>query len=189
MGLKPGDPDPHWQLVAVSNHPDFKPQPAVVRIDDSRYLTNDPARSQWISGTGELTKYPDQTTYTFRTTFELPASASNSAVLRCRFLGDDHVEAVRLNGRTLDISKYKYNPRDPIFIHWRDVGAASGFVVGSNVLEIDVFNGGYPGATLTAQVPCRFARNWQVLSSRRRPLRPAAKGKPVADSPTLKTGG
>ena len=30
VGLKEGDPDPHWQLVARSDDPHFKPRPAVV---------------------------------------------------------------------------------------------------------------------------------------------------------------
>ncbi len=28
VGLKPGDPDPHWQIVSRSDDPTFKPRPA-----------------------------------------------------------------------------------------------------------------------------------------------------------------
>ena len=89
VGLKPGDHDPHWQLVAVSNLPNFKPRPAVVRVDNSLYLTNDPARSQWISAAAGMVWFPNQVTYTFRTTFELAGGS--------RFGGP----AVRAPGRRL----------------------------------------------------------------------------------------
>ena len=29
VGLKEGEPDPHWQVVARSDDPKFKPQPAL----------------------------------------------------------------------------------------------------------------------------------------------------------------
>ena len=50
LGLKEGGPDPHWQLMAVSNEPKFQPRPAVVSSLPYRiWLANDPGRSQWIS--------------------------------------------------------------------------------------------------------------------------------------------
>ena len=49
VGLKEGDADPHWQLVARSDDPKFKPQPGRVRVAGDNALENDPARSQWLS--------------------------------------------------------------------------------------------------------------------------------------------
>ena len=77
VGLKEGDPDPHWQLVARSDDPHFKPRPAVVTrtvTADGRalWLRNEPTQSQWISTADGLPELPDHVIYTFRTTFELP---------------------------------------------------------------------------------------------------------------------
>ena len=140
VGLKPGDPDPHWQLVAVSNDPKFKPRPALVRVDDARYLNNDPARSQWISGAAEVVSFPNEVTYTFRATFDLAGALPDTVVLRGRFLADDHVDAIRLNGRSVAVPEHK---EMRLFSNMHEFQVPRGFVPGINVLEIDVFNGGY----------------------------------------------
>ncbi len=84
VGLKEGDPDPHWQLVARSDDPHFKPRPAVVTrtvTADGRALwsRNEPTQSQWISTADGLPELPDHVIYTFRTTFELPGLMPDSA--------------------------------------------------------------------------------------------------------------
>lgn len=75
-GLKEGQPDLHWQLVARSDDPKLKPRPAVVtRVDPKQtwngHSANDPARSQWLSTAGDMPDLPSGVTFTFRTTFEL----------------------------------------------------------------------------------------------------------------------
>ncbi len=86
VGLKEGDPDPHWQLVARSDDPHLKPRPAVVTLIDPRHFqSNDPTRLQWISTAGDLPKVPDGVTYTFRTTFELVDAVPGSAVMQGGF--------------------------------------------------------------------------------------------------------
>ncbi len=50
VGLKKGDRDPHWQVVARSDDAKFKPRPAVVRgFEADIFLKDDPARSRWLS--------------------------------------------------------------------------------------------------------------------------------------------
>ena len=136
IGLKEGDPDPHWQLVARSDDPKFKPRPAVVTaVFPPAYRLNNPARSQWIS-TANMLAVPGGV-YTFRTTFELADAAPESAVLAGRFLADNHVNAIRINGNAASVPEHGTTPP---FDHFHSFLVRKGFVEGTNVLEIDVLN-------------------------------------------------
>jgi len=138
IGLKEGDPDPHWQIVARSDQPDFKPQPAVVTsVRPELFRPNDPGRSQWISIAGNLPDLPNGVTFTFRTTFELKDATPGSAVLRCQFLADNHVSDIRLNGEAVKIPWHSYFPP---FDRFTPFAVNKGFVKGTNVLEIEVHN-------------------------------------------------
>lgn len=164
-GLKLGDPDPHWQLVARSDEPNFKPRPLVVVAVNSDYrLPNDPEHSQWLSTAGEFEILPDEVVYTLRTTFDLTDTIPGTAVLRGRFLVDDHVQAIRLNGRNVELPKYS---EEITFFNFRDFRVTKGFVEGVNVLEIDVLNGGYAGSTSATMsyMACRVELEGSVVPS------------------------
>lgn len=137
VGLKEGNTDPHWQLVARSDYPHVKPQPAVVSaVDPSHYLPNNPDQSQWISTAGDLPALPSGV-FTFRTTFELADVVTRSVVLMGRFLADNHVNAIRLNGQAVSVPEHGVGPP---FDQFHSFTARQGFVQGKNVLEIDVYN-------------------------------------------------
>jgi hypothetical protein len=136
--LKPGDPDPHWQLVARSDDPGFKPRQAVVaNLNDPRYVTNQPNRSQWISGVDSNPTMPDNVVYTFRTAFDLTGMRPVTAILHGRFVVDNHVRAIRLNGHEVRVVSHGHEE----FGLYHAFSAKRGFVEGANVLEIDVENG------------------------------------------------
>jgi hypothetical protein len=63
----------------------------------------------------------------------LPSGAS----LHGRFIADDLVRAIRLNGRNL---KVPLQHEGPPFVYWSRFYANAGFVKGTNVLEVDVLN-------------------------------------------------
>ncbi len=137
VNLARGNADPHWRIVAVSNSPNFKTQPAIVSWA-AAWSFNIGADSQWISTKGDLPVATDDTTYTFQTTFELPADARpGTAKLTGWYAADNHVCAMRLNGRNI----WLYNrdeavqSRDCRFFH-----IDRGFKSGKNVLEIDVMS-------------------------------------------------
>ncbi|MBU4271700.1 MAG: FecR family protein, partial [Planctomycetes bacterium] len=134
IGLKEGDEDPHWQLVARSDAPDFQPQPAVVTA--ALGPAGKPEQSQWISTADGPPILPNNVTYTFRTTFEFTDALPGTAVLRGRFIADNHVMAIRLNGKQLDVPEHG----DCFFDQFSEFSAAKGFVPGTNTLEIDVYN-------------------------------------------------
>ncbi len=144
--LREGDPDPHWQLVARSDQPHFKPRPAVVTaVDFGFWLANYAARSQWISTDNGPPELPNGVTYTFRMTFELADVPPEGAVLRGRFIADDYVAAIRLNGKQLPVPEHR-KAVPPFDCFSDEFSVASGFVEGANALEIDVVNSGEPSA-------------------------------------------
>ena len=137
VGLKEGESDPHWQIVARSDDAAFKPQAGLFRGPGGNALENDPARSQWLSLVGGDAKLPEEVVYVFRTTFDLRGMLPSTAALQGRFIADDRVVAVRLNGRRLPVPVQRDG--DP-FIYWAKFHVAAGFVTGTNVLEFDVLN-------------------------------------------------
>ncbi len=139
VGLKPGDADLHWQLVARSDNIKFKPAPAVVSGTNGHWMGNDPPRSQWISAVGDCSNVPDGVVYTFRTTFQLREAYLGTAVLRGMFAVDNHVRAIRLNGHEVPVPEHGYDDSFCIFHPFPHRG---GFVEGVNVLEFEVQNGG-----------------------------------------------
>jgi hypothetical protein len=138
LNLKPGDKDPHWQLAARSDMPKFKPQPAVVtESGDARRVASQADRSQWISAVAGDAHVPDRVLYTFRTTFDLTGMRPSTAKLNGRFVADNHVRAIRLNGHSVPVPAHGY--REFGFFH--AFSTNRGFVERTNVLEIDVENG------------------------------------------------
>jgi hypothetical protein len=138
VGLRAGDPDPHWQLVARSDDPLFQPRPAVVALVTWQLRPNDPKRSQWLSVARDLPSLPDNVTYTFRTTFELGDVAAESVALRGAFAADNHVEAIRLNGVPAPVPAHG---RQAPFEQLHPFVIDRGFRKGTNTLEVVVDNG------------------------------------------------
>ncbi len=150
VNLNDGDQDPHWQLVARSDEPRFEPRPTYVIQPSMFTLPSDPAnirriahlanerkRSQWISPDVNGGDLPGSAVYTFRTSFDLSGFLPRTAVLHGRFLADNHVKAIRLNGHELTVPDHPHNAP---FSTWHSFLATSGFVEGNNLLEVEVTN-------------------------------------------------
>jgi hypothetical protein len=138
-----GKPDPHWRIVARSDDPKFKPRPATVTIAvPSAWYINDIRLAQWISLdslNGVAIPVPNGVTYTFRTQFDLVDMLTNTAVMDGWFVVDNHVGAIRLNGKKVDVPEHDGERSARTFHSFR---ITEGFVAGTNILEIDVENGG-----------------------------------------------
>ena len=164
-----GQPDPHWQ-VAVGSY-DKKgarstPRPAIVSsvtgdIEDV-WLPNDPAQSQWISTVGDAARVRGDVIYTFSTTFELAGVRPETARLGGWFYVDNHVRAIRLNGREMRVPEHPYEQAG--LVHSFNV--RQGFVSGTNTLEFDVENGPGPSPYLP-RTRWACAWNWKGLFGRR----------------------
>jgi hypothetical protein len=138
FGLKEGDEDPRWQIVARSDQPDFKPRAAVVTRPAPYVWLANSDQSRWISTAADAPPLANGITFTFRTTFELVDAIPSTAVLQGQFIADNHVRAIRLNGKELRVAEHgELMPYDK-FVRFT---AQGGFVKGTNILEIDVYNG------------------------------------------------
>ena len=138
VDLNDGERDPHWQVVARSDERNFKPQPAVVSgANNSTWLSNQSDRSQWISLVGGSSTLPDRVVYTFRTTFDLTGMRPATAILHGRFVVDNRIQAIRLNGHEVRVPAHS----DEQFGSFHAFSIVGGFVDGVNVLEFEVKNG------------------------------------------------
>jgi len=147
FGLKGWQTDPHWEVVAVGNNPNFKPQPAVVINGvPADWGQNVPDREKWVSLNGvSFRAIPEGTICTFRTAFDLGEGQPETMVLRGRVSAVGSAVGLRLNGQEVSGLDGKMAPKyawelnratQPLLIE-------SGFVAGPNVLEIDVASGNH----------------------------------------------
>ena len=133
VGLNSGDADPHWQLVARSNDPKFKPRPAVaISNPASLWVANEPDRSQWI-GFPEV-DVTDGVVYTFRTTFQLADVYLGTAILQGMFAADNHVRVIRLNGHKVRVPEHGYDEYSFCIFH--PFSYRGGFVEGAQRARI-----------------------------------------------------
>ena len=147
-GRKEGEPDWHWQIVAKSDEPNFQTRQAIVTpivtIRQSngklgRFQLPNNSRSAWISTDSRFSPPSKGVTYTFRTTFNLTGMLANTAVLHGKFIADDRVTAIRLNGRAIDFAQL-HNDLPNSFVEWAEFQVSDGFSPSVNVLEVDVWN-------------------------------------------------
>jgi len=142
IGLAEGDEDPNWKIVSgPGTVGDEKPY-AVVCKPDERYLANTPDVSQWVSMPNWKTAAPNSV-YTFQTTFDLLGYDLSTIQLFGRFLADNGIHAVRVNGEPVKVESWVDNVYGQQFDHneFRFLNVTDGLVNGTNTVEIDVLNG------------------------------------------------
>ena len=140
VGLKEGDRDPHWQVVARSDDPNFKPRAAVVTAVGPPYLANDPAQSQWISLGNGASEVPRGVTLTFRATIDVDERVTlpSNSIFEFQFMSEGRVKAIRVNGRNAPVPKNPLYPDAPA--PRPNVFQAARWVHGVNHVEFDVAN-------------------------------------------------
>ncbi len=140
-GLMLGEADPHWQVIAVPNDSNFKPQAAItMTVDDPCYHKYESTRSQWISVPQNASK-PDGL-YTYRTQFDLAGLDPKTAILNGGFTVDNHVMAIRLNGHDTPVPSHNDDGQWDGLCRFTIRGQQ--FVEGINTLEIVVRNNYVP---------------------------------------------
>jgi len=142
LALSVGDEDQHWRVVAGPAADFSGPQYATVCLPERGYLPNSPNSSQWISIADWKSAAPNSV-YTFRTEFDLKGYDLSTIQLFGRFLADNGIEAVRVNGKSVHVQSWVDNVKyqqfaDPQF---RFVNVTQGLVNGRNLIEVDVRNG------------------------------------------------
>lgn len=142
IGLSVGDEDLHWRVIAGPKASFGGPQFAAVCGPERGYLPNDPKLSQWISISDWRVAAPNSV-YTFQSEFDLEGFDLSTMQLFGRFLADNGVSAVRVNGRSVQVQSWVDNVKNQPFGYsqFRFVNTTDGLVQGRNVIEIDVRNG------------------------------------------------
>lgn len=166
VGFAEGDEDPHWQVVGGPDAKGFKARYAVVCVPDERYLPNDKSSSQWISMPGWRTAEKNSV-YTFRSSFQLDGYDLKTIQLFGRFLADNGIHAVRINGTPVKVESWSDNEALQEFDHsqFRFVNVTDGLVAGMNVVEIDVWNGHFaePAAWRDRPNPMALRVEWYAF--------------------------
>jgi hypothetical protein len=141
IGLREGDQDPHWTVIAGDEREGPYPRPAVVGVPHVSYGINEAERSQWISvDRGTTEGVPARSKYTFETTFDLTGFDLNSVWASGLVLADDGVDEVWLNGKQLNIPRWSDWTYGINYVKFRPVEIRSGFVPGVNRLAFVVKN-------------------------------------------------
>jgi len=133
--------DPNWQIIAVNGEALDTPVSAV-RYDPPQsnrraFRANVEGQLTWITDDPEA-GIANQDRYTYATQFNLDETVDlESLRLEIRFLADNYVIAIRLNGQAIDTPEpQSYERYDTL----TQALASEGFVQGINHLEIDVSN-------------------------------------------------
>ena len=138
-GVAVGQPDPNWQLVAIDGQ--ALNQPQALSVQAFKFALPGSA-ARWIAfdvspGT-PFAQDKKSLTYTFRAEVAVPNPADFKVTPR--FLADNSVKAIRLNGKPQTVeSEGKINQ----FKSSGKTGTsefADAFIAGTNIIEIDVSN-------------------------------------------------
>lgn len=160
VGFQVGDEDPHWRVIARPGEP-VKPQYAVVCEPDERYMPNDPLQSQWVS-TVDWRESEPNSVYTFQARFDLTGFDLQSIQLFGRFLADNGISEVRVNGQSIRVESWADNEYGQEFEkpQFRTINVTGGLVQGENAIEIDVWNGTYQHLTPETPNPMSLRVEW-----------------------------
>jgi len=149
LTLPPGSADPHWDVVAVPAGSTFSaPGDAFVASPHPSFVPNDPVNgpgSRWIGTTASLRDAVPVGSYVYRTTFDLTGFDPATAVLSGRFLVDNTVVDIVVNGTSLGNFGGQFRS-------WKDLQIDTGFVAGTNTLDFVVDNLGFDPSGLRVEL-------------------------------------
>jgi hypothetical protein len=143
VGLDRGASDSHWEIIAMSNKPTFKPQPAVVAAPFESYVQDNRATAQWISNSTVRDGMPGGCRWTLRTYFDLTGFDPATARIEGRVSVDDYLAEARLNGKPIPLAPEFRSAR--LCKMWTPLRFDDGFVAGQNTLELVIENRPYTG--------------------------------------------
>ncbi|TWT75523.1 FecR protein [Posidoniimonas polymericola] len=170
VGLMPGDTDPHWRLISGSDPHGPYPRDSVVTVGDTRsYKNNKPEVSQWISVAEEgYPGVPPESVHTFETTFELGGYDLDTVYVVGQILVDDAVNELRINGRPVSFKRWVTTWDEFDFKSFHPIEILEGFVEGTNVISIDVYNSPSNPSTPADFNPTGLRVEWQAFGREHR---------------------
>ncbi len=141
-GIQVGDEDSQWQVALAASEGNKSKHYAVVCGPHERYLANNPDTSQWVS-VNDWKRAPANSLYTFQTKFDLTGYDLSTTQVFGRFLADNGIQAVRVNGKLVEVESWVDNQDGQTFDNpqFRFVNVTDGLSQFENVIEIDVWNG------------------------------------------------
>ena len=171
VGLGVGDEDAHWRIVAGTDGDFDGPTHAVVCKAHQRWLPNEIDTSQWVS-TVNWGFTTARSVYTFQTTFDLTDYDLTTTQLFGRFLADNGIQEIRVNGKPVDVKAWVDNALHVQFNHekFRFVNVADELIQGTNVIEVDVFNG-ISQQNVTEPNPMALRVEWYAFGRTKEPNR------------------
>jgi hypothetical protein len=159
-----GDQDPNWRVISGPADSFSEPQFAMVCVPDVRYLPNERETSQWVSMANWRNATPNSV-FTFQTTFDLTGFDLTTVQLFGRFLADNGIREVRVNGKPAELESWSDNVLGQKFEHpqFRTVNVTNGLINGTNVIEIDVWNGTFVQTAAPTPNPMALRVEWQAF--------------------------
>jgi ferric-dicitrate binding protein FerR (iron transport regulator) len=159
-----GDEDPHWRVIGGPADSFSGSQFAMVCVPDVRYLPNERETSQWVSMANWRNATPNSV-FTFQTTFDLTGFDLQTIQLFGRFLADNGIREVRVNGKPAALESWSDNKAGQEFQHpqFRTVNVTKGLINGTNVIEVDVWNGTFVQTTTPTPNPMALRVEWQAF--------------------------
>lgn len=142
VGLELNEPDANWTVSAQRfdgpRKQTFKPGPAFVTQLNNTWLKRDAEdAARWITVKPNNPVMPGSTVHTFATRFDLTGLNPETAKLRLRFIADNRVEQLRVNGLAVDVPDHG---QDPPFSTFTEMTLRHVFLEGINTIEFDVRN-------------------------------------------------
>ncbi|MEM9347375.1 MAG: FecR domain-containing protein [Planctomycetota bacterium] len=162
QGLGEGQPDQNWHVVAIDGAVLDRHYPVSVSGDAhySLHIPEDPTTSQFITWLPN-TEPPvgGSITYSFRTTISVPNSADPAtAHLVIRFMADNELVAVRVNGHRLEAHGGAFLEA---FDRWDELVVGEHLERGENTIEFDIRNH-RPDEQSASNVGLRV--QWELIS-------------------------
>jgi hypothetical protein len=187
--LSEGDEDPHWRVIAGPEKDMQWPVYASVCPAHVQYLPNDREMSQWIS-VADWMHCEATSVYTFQTTFDLEGYDLSTIQLFGRFLADNGIQEVRVNGKPVEVQSWRDNELDQLFgdQEFRYVNVTNGLKQRWNTIEIEVFNGTFmaPNGALEGQPnPMALRVEWYAFGRQKEQIgedRSSTKAREAQDS-------
>ncbi|MDB5327550.1 MAG: FecR protein [Phycisphaerales bacterium] len=157
-GVKPGEPDPLWQIVSVPNDPAFTPTAAVTLGKPLKWYEKQYPGLTWVSVGADSPEVPDGQ-FVFRTTIDLTDFDPATVQLTAKAVVDDEILEIRTNGSRLPIQNSRKQGNFSAYdldlskLTWKS---------GANEVDFVVRNAANRGATTS---PVGLSMRWAGTAS------------------------
>lgn len=138
FNLAVGRADSAW---AVRNVDADSSREAVVLAINEYFLPHDPLSSMWLTAPDH--ERSENSRFVFETRFDLAGFDPASVIIRGRFLVDDQLKSIRINGHMIKVPDHSQRNADDhrtCLLKFTDFTIHKGFVGGSNVIAFEVEN-------------------------------------------------